>query len=155
MEFLIFPIFILVAYSYHRADSSYRQTIHSLREMDDSRIEELPSDVYDALTRFSKALPRLIHLNWDFKMTITVGDITWAKNLPAWEKVTETRRWFRISFAAILAFNAAFLYFLLEKSQESEANQPLETTAAPLPFSSFATSADSPLSHVQAHPRLS
>ncbi len=41
-----------------------------------------------------------------------------------------------------------------QKELEEESNQPVETTAAPLPFSSDATPADSRLTYTQTQPRF-
>ena len=58
-------------------------------------------------------------------------------------------------FGRMLVFFIAFTLVVISIIVPAKMpNQPVETTAAPLPFSSFATSAYSPPNHVLAHPRL-
>ena len=129
MFWIIFPLAVFATVSGFRLDASYRRVVRSLRAMDSSHIEELPPDIFQSLTRFSEILPSLA-FSWNSNIfrQVTLGDISWARDLPAWEHVLNTRRRFRVCFIAGAAALAALFIFMLMESKKSEANQPPQPT---------------------------
>ena len=130
MGFIAFGFAVLFAITGFRLNFSYRRVITSLRSMTAPEKERLPPQIYSSLTQFSSALPSLAFSWWSAIFhEVTVGDVSWSKDLPCQGYVEETRKRFRLFLVALAAVLAVLVVTFVIESRKM-ANQPAETTAA-------------------------